>query len=108
MLQRVQEKYGTRNDFVLVGVSVDSDRAALKKFLSAQTLNWPILFEDEKGLENSMARQFRIKVVPSLWVIDHTGHIAARYMREQELESKISELLPDQSVKRNENARYGR
>jgi thiol-disulfide isomerase/thioredoxin len=97
MLQRVQKKYGDRKDFVIVGVSVDSDRSDLDKFLANHKMDWPILFDN--GKDNKLAEQFDVNAIPSLWIVDKSGHIAAKNVfAEEQLDSKISGLLAEAPI----------
>jgi thiol-disulfide isomerase/thioredoxin len=94
MLQRIQKEYAEQKDFVFVSVSVDTDRSALEQFLLTHAMPWPVLFENGSGFENKFARKFEVYFIPSLWVIDKKGRIAAKHVEtEKELRSKIAESL---------------
>jgi thiol-disulfide isomerase/thioredoxin len=96
MLERIQKEYGGRGDFSMVSISIDDDRSALEEFLKTHEIHSLILYENDAGVENSMARQFEVTGVPSLWIIDKSGHIAAKHIfEEEELRFKIAKLLTE-------------
>ena len=65
----------------VIGVSLDKDRADLDAALSALKITWPVAF-DGKGWQNSIARQFGINAIPTLWLIDKQGRLQALNARD--------------------------
>ena len=65
----------------VIGVSLDKDRADLDAALNALKINWPVAF-DGKGWQNSIARQFGINAIPTLWLIDRQGRLQALNARD--------------------------
>ena len=70
------EIYGKFKDrgFEIVGISLDSDQAALEKFTAENKMTWPQFF-DGKGWENEFAQRFRIQSVPTMWLFDRDGKL---------------------------------
>lgn len=65
----------------VIGISLDKDRADLDAALNALKINWPVAF-DGKGWQNSIARQFGINSIPTLWLIDRQGRLQALNARD--------------------------
>ena len=96
MLERIQKEYGGRSDFAMASVSIDQDRSALETFLKTHEVHSLILFENDAGPKNSVARQFEVTAVPSLWIVNKSGYIAAKHVFEEAaLKSKIAESLAE-------------
>ena len=77
--------------FEIVGISLDSDKAALEKFTTDNKMTWPQFF-DGKGWENELAQRFKIQSVPTMWLLDREGKLADATPRER-LEKAITDAL---------------
>jgi peroxiredoxin len=75
----------------VVGVSLDQDQADLDSAIKAMQITWPIAF-DGKGWKNSIARQFGINALPTLWLIDKEGCLQSLNARDN-YQFTINELL---------------
>jgi thiol-disulfide isomerase/thioredoxin len=94
-LRAVYEKYHAQG-LEVVSVSFDFDRAALVKFLEANSTRWPQIFFEEKGqsgFENPLGLRYGIKAIPSLLVIDREGKLAARDVRGPQVGAAVAEAL---------------
>ena len=89
----VVEAYGKYHDkgFEIVGISLDSDKSALSKFIKEHGMAWPQYF-DGKGWENVMAKRFGIHSVPSMWLVDKQGNLVTTNAR-ADLDGQIEKLL---------------
>jgi thiol-disulfide isomerase/thioredoxin len=56
----------------ILGISLDSDRAALDKYTSENNLHWPQYF-DGKRWENEISSRFGIDGIPVIVVVDRDG-----------------------------------
>jgi peroxiredoxin len=77
--------------FEIVGISFDSNRAALEKFVAEKSLAWPHYF-DGKGWQNEIGREYAINSIPTMWLIGKDGKVSDLNAR-QDLEAKIETLL---------------
>lgn len=77
--------------FEIVGISLDSDKAALEKFTAENKMTWPQFF-DGKGWENEIAQRFRIQSVPTMWLFDREGKLVDAFPR-GELEKAVEDAL---------------
>lgn len=76
-LPELIETYKTHHasGFEVIGISVDTDKEALNRFLKARPLPWRILF-DGKGWLNSNARRYEVTAIPATFLVDRSGRIA--------------------------------
>jgi hypothetical protein len=75
----------------VVGISLDTNRADLTAAMQALRISWPVAY-DGKGWQNEIARKFGINALPTLWLIDREGRLAALNARDN-YELKVNELL---------------
>ena len=75
----------------VIGVSLDQDRGDLAAAVQSLKLDWPLAF-DGKGWQNSIARQFGINSLPTLWLIDKQGRLQTLNARDN-YQFRIKELL---------------
>ncbi|MEI6350846.1 MAG: TlpA disulfide reductase family protein [Verrucomicrobiota bacterium] len=94
-LPPVKEAYARLHEqgFEIVGVSLDSDKATFERFLSEEELPWPQYF-DGKGWGNSLAQQYAIASIPTMWLVDKNGILRDLSAR-QDLETKVEKLLAE-------------
>jgi peroxiredoxin len=88
---RVHKKFN-REGFEIIGISLDSDREALEKFIKTYDMTWPQYF-DGKGWQNGLAEQYRVRAIPATYLIDKKGKIRYRSLRGAELESAVERLI---------------
>jgi thiol-disulfide isomerase/thioredoxin len=71
-LDKLYEKYAGK-DLLIVGISVNEDRAIVEKFLSEHPHDFPVALTTE----NDMPRPYQIGVFPTYIVIDKDGSVAS-------------------------------
>jgi peroxiredoxin len=59
--------------FVLVAVSLDTDRALVKPYVAEHALTFPIAFDP--GLE--VANRYGVRALPASFIVDRQGQVAA-------------------------------
>ena len=74
-MKKIYEKYKSREDFVMVGVSLDTEKEKLVKFCEENEISWPQIFEVDRGWDNRVGRAFEVNAIPSVWVIDKEGNV---------------------------------
>jgi thiol-disulfide isomerase/thioredoxin len=88
---RNYEKYHSKG-FEVLGVSVDQDKDALKKFVAEQKIPWPIVFgKPPQG--PPMANYYGISAVPTAILTNQKGDVISLDARGPELTRKLEELL---------------
>lgn len=86
------EAFKTREDFVLISVSLDRDEAALKKFIAEHRMTWHHVFGEGAGA-NSAADAFGVIGIPATFLIDRRGRIAEVDLRGPQIRDRIAEVL---------------
>lgn len=92
-LNEIQDKYKDQG-LVVLGINLDKDRELADKFLQAVPANFIIAFDPE----GESASSFKVKGMPSSYLIDRHGNLRARHtgFREDDrnnLEQAVAELL---------------
>jgi peroxiredoxin len=78
----------------VVGVSVDRDRRAFERFLERHGVTWPQHHAAE-GFSGAAARAYELQALPTLFVVDRTGRIAASGVRLESLWPHLQASLVD-------------
>ncbi len=83
---------------MVIGVSLDEDTVALKKFLEEEQIPYPIIIADDEIKE-----KFQIKAIPTLFLFDQHGEVALKEVgftqkNIKEIRQKIEKLLRNKLV----------
>ena len=78
--------------FGVFGVSLDSDKTKWEKAVADDQLTWPHV-SDLKGWKNEAAALYSVNSIPANILVDKTGKIIGRNLREEKLREKMAELL---------------
>lgn len=73
-IKAVYDKFHDKG-FEIIGISLDSKEATLRRFIRDKKLPWPQHF-DGKGWENRFAQQFGIFSIPTAWLVNRRGNLA--------------------------------
>jgi len=92
-LIKVHATYGHRDDFVMLGVSLDKEAATLEAFCDKEDIRWPQLLQADAGFDNTVARNYEVEAVPSIWVIDKQGRVAAIDVRSEQMREAIEKAM---------------
>jgi len=76
----------------IIGVSLDKDKDKWEKAIADDKLAWTQV-SDLKGWQNEAAALYAVNSIPSNLLVDKTGKIIARNLREEKLKETISGLL---------------
>ena len=71
-LNALHEKYGTAQDFVVLGVNVEEDTATVKQFVEQHKLAFPIVLDRDSRVTTQL---FGVRPLPTTFVIDREGFI---------------------------------
>ena len=88
---KAYEKYHPKG-FEILGVSLDSDKARLTSFMTAQKVTWQQYF-DGKGWQNKLAGKYGVSSIPATYLLDGEGKIIAKNLRGEELETALAKAL---------------
>lgn len=78
--------------FGVFGVSLDTDKAKWEKAIADDQLSWPHV-SDLKGWKNEAAAVYAVNSIPANLLLDKTGKIVGRNLREEKLPATINGLL---------------
>ncbi len=77
--------------FVLVSVSLDRDLDAARSFVREKGMDWVHVIDASAARE--LADKYQVEYIPSTFVIDRQGKMAATQLRGDALKNKIAALL---------------
>lgn len=93
-LMKVYQKY-KGNNFEVLGVNLDADRADLDAFLKENPLPWPQIFEPGGIEKGRFATEFGIIALPTMVLVDADGKVLNRGIRSAaELDRQLEKLGP--------------
>jgi peroxiredoxin len=84
-------KYKTKN-FTVLGVSLDEEKDAWLEAIKKDNLTWTHV-SDLKGWANAAAQLYGVESIPFNVLLDPTGKIIARNLRDEDLGKKLGEVL---------------
>ena len=84
-------KYHERG-FEVIGVSLDKDEEAMKRFVKENKMSWPQFF-DGQGWGNALAAKYGIQSIPATFLVDADGKIVAKDLRGAALEAELARRL---------------
>ena len=95
-LKKAYSKYGERNDFEMIGVSLDTDRDKLREFLKDHDIDWIQILDEggENKWNGKLGTLFAVgNGIPKTFLIDKEGKIIATELRKERLSEILSEYL---------------
>ncbi len=91
----VHKKYRDKG-FEIIGISLDSDRSAMQRYIKSSGMEWPQYF-DGAGWNNSVAAKYKVRSIPTTYLIDRQGKVRYRSLRGRDLEKAVAELLKERA-----------
>jgi peroxiredoxin len=88
---KIHKKFNDKG-FEIIGISLDSNKSALESYIESNKMTWP-QFYDGKGWQNEIAQKYRVRQIPTTYLIDKKGVIRYRTLRGQELEEAVTKLV---------------
>ena len=81
-----------RKDVVIIGVNLDEDEQALRKFIKDRGITWPQLF-GEAGQVSKLAQTFGVRLIPATFLISPSGQPVAQDLHGKGLAEEIKAHL---------------
>ena len=78
--------------FALLGVNLDNSKDECKKVVEEKQINWRSWYD---GSEGPIAKQWNIRFLPTLYVLDHKGVIRHKGLRGEELDTAVEALVKE-------------
>jgi peroxiredoxin len=88
---KVYNKYKTKN-FDILGISLDTDKAAWLGAIKADGLTWTHTSE-LKDFNGETVRKYQVQAIPTSYLIDPSGKIAAKNLRGDQLDAFLAKTL---------------
>lgn len=92
-LKEIYDTFGKDERFVMIGLSLDKDIEAVKKYVAEKELKWPQGFLDS-AWQSAVVKDYKVKGIPAIFLIDPQGKIIAKKLRGQRIKSAVTEALP--------------
>ena len=104
-LQSIHQRYGDRDDFAMVSIAVSSNHDEATKVFEDKGCEWQLLFKpksdkgepDDSKPNPNVSPEFQPQGIPSAYIIDRDGNVAAAGIRGSEIDTKLAELLNNQT-----------
>ncbi len=90
-LVKVYKEFNKKG-FDVFGVSLDRTKDEWVKAISDDKLTWTHV-SDLQYLNNTAARLYEVNSIPANFLLDESGVIIARNLRENELYNKVKEVI---------------
>lgn len=88
---KAYEKYHDKG-FDIVGISLDRDESALRKFIEEHKMPWAQYF-DGKGWDSDLAGRYGVNAIPMTFLLDREGKIIGKDLRGPALEEAVAGAL---------------
>lgn len=93
-LRRIHQTYGGRDDFLMVGVSLDSERDELVGCVEEHGIGWTQLFEGVEW-DNPVASLYGVQGIPHVLILDREGVIRSFDPHGARLDRELERILED-------------
>ncbi len=93
-LKRIHDEFRERDDFLLVSVSSDFDKAVLERTIKDKKLEWHHVYGPDSG-GDELSTAFGVRAIPCTILVGKDGKIAAVGLIGESLRHKLDELLGD-------------
>ncbi len=82
--------------FALIGINSDGGREAVQEILKREEISWRNVVDG--STEGPIATQWNVRGWPTIYVLDATGKIRFKGLRDEALEKAVMELLAESAV----------
>ncbi len=91
-LKELQRNFGASGDLVILGVSLDRDVGAVRRFIAGHGITWPQVAEGSAD-RSSLGVLYNVCSTPTTFVIGRDGRILARDLEGESLRSAVEQAL---------------
>lgn len=91
-MKALYEKYAS-DDIVFVGISFDTDKAALTTYVKDNGIKWPQYSEYKKWKETTVSGDFKINWIPTIYLVDPEGKVALATVMTSKLEAELESIV---------------
>lgn len=86
-LKNLYAKYGSKG-FQIISISRDKNAEDWKKAIEDEQLAWPNFLD-----ESNIAKLYKVRAIPTMYLVDADGRIVAENVRGEALAEKVAELF---------------
>ncbi len=94
-LRQIYKTHHKKENFAMLGISLDLDKTQWLETIKADTLEWEQAC-DFMGLENAVAKQYGVYSIPYNILLGTDGKVINRNIHGDELTDKLKELLKEE------------
>jgi peroxiredoxin len=92
-LKRAVDRYGKDGQFIVIGISLDSDAEFVRRFVQQRGIGWAQIVLGPAEL-NPVAKKYNVLGVPATFLIGPDGKVVAKDLRGLRLDAELTKLLP--------------
>jgi thiol-disulfide isomerase/thioredoxin len=89
------KKFQDAQNFHIVGIGVETDRARWVRAVEGLGLNWQNHISDFQSLNSTVLKQYGVRVIPTKILLNPSGIIVGVNPSFEEIEKKLTEKLAD-------------
>ena len=93
MVQRLKDR-----PFALIGINSDGDRSVVQKILTENGITWRQALDGTT--EGALATRWNVHGWPTIYILDASGVIRYRDLRDQQMEEAVLTLLGEVKARR--------
>lgn len=90
-MKKLHQKYDMEG-VEFIGISFDTESEVLQNFMDKEPIRWRVLSELKKMKESKMAKDYHIKWIPTMYLLDTEGRIVLATVEINKLKAKLEEL----------------
>jgi len=94
VLKQVADQYASQN-VQFIGILNQSGSAEARAFNSSAGITYPSFADQDGALERSFTKSLPTTAIPTTWVLDSQGRVAARIIDQDLSKSTLSDVIDD-------------
>ena len=91
-LKSVYEQFGKREDFVMIGLSLDNDKEKPMAYAKEKGTQWIDGFLGDWG-KDEVTKKYGVRGIPSIWLIGPDGKVVAKDLRGEAISEAVKKAL---------------
>jgi len=96
-LKAVYEQFGKREDFVMVGLSLDQEKEKPIAYAKEKGTQWIDGFLGDWG-KDEVTKKYGVRGIPSIWLIGPDGKVTARGLRGERILEAVKKALGEKKT----------
>ena len=92
-IKRAYDTYGRDGRFTVIGISLDDEESAVKRFLAKRDIPWSLAVLGPAE-QNPVAKAYNVSQIPATFLIGPDGKVMAKNLRGRALARELQKLFP--------------